>query len=978
MQFSGLPIFDLNLSAVKDTLSFYIPLQFVSLKSDIGCLTIIRHNQKIGQRLNVDGCRGADNQQFQLTPINQNGTGFFVIYTTHYYCVKFNTRTIRLELIRCDFSDLSQYFGFTRGISNTYLGLQPIIAAYESGDSTQCFNPASAIMEPCINGLFQLQYTKPDPAYVRSSDLDTTCVDFRGFHKCLGDSCQNNDDCGGEMTCDVSRTCVAVAKSPYFKGGCCSSVQKNFCPGSYECKSGYVDDSYCLCLPAEDPQCDSMASTYGGCVGSSCTDDYDCFGPMPCNSGKCVYETFEEDTAWWYDYDSIANYYEDCTEYGPALLGENCTTDCDCSSILLCNTTINKCYNDNTYASAVGEDCVDDYWCKEGLHCSLDTFKCIQYIPDTVDSSMFVIDIQNSTGNNDQFLPTNQSQQSTGRLMLNEINCFAPLKSCPDFDSVMDTILSQADPAVFFGPGAPGIKTGGAGSFFQTFPVMQKLAQSKVESKVNSAIDKLNSFCAKFVGTVKQLKDQKIEQVSLNAGCNYVGSELSELGMAGDTGYLYAQLPLGAIGKGCVVLNPCLLQVAVGVSEIPLVLPLPPTGEIKFSLTDVFLLFDFYARAALPVDNLWYYGGSGAGQDLAAFNLGSHMLFSAKYKVEGLGRKDALTMDLEGQVRLAINLDPLNNGIGGTDFAFAIVTTAIPTLVIGKQDPNPKLDKSIKITGIPCSLAFVMQYYSSRQWTVYVAMRVDFSLDSFLEKAGKAKDLIKALIDVRGNLRANIYADQNNIALYLRISGSVQFLPAISNLLGIRPFQGSFGILLSIRFNGRAPFSVGVMINSKVYCLSAYDRGIGTIPDRCAAGQYRSGLLCYDNCRSGFYPVGFICWQSCSGQFHDKGVFCQVDYRGVGFGKGGCCAMYPCGDWWAFGLNRWCANQYCNYQSCGSGYSPDDGCMCWANSYTKSSYAPSVSEMTCPDGMVKEAGLCYWPCDPGWKGVLNLCWKADC
>ena len=33
--------------------------------------------------------------------------------------------------------------------------------------------------------------------------------------------------------------------------------------------------------------------------------------------------------------------------------------------------------------------------------------------------------------------------------------------------------------------------------------------------------------------------------------------------------------------------------------------------------------------------------------------------------------------------------------------------------------------------------------------------------------------------------------------------------------------------------------------------------------------------------------------------------------------------------------------------------------------------------MTCPKGKINQAGLCYTPCDPGFTGVLNLCWP-DC
>ena len=35
-----------------------------------------------------------------------------------------------------------------------------------------------------------------------------------------------------------------------------------------------------------------------------------------------------------------------------------------------------------------------------------------------------------------------------------------------------------------------------------------------------------------------------------------------------------------------------------------------------------------------------------------------------------------------------------------------------------------------------------------------------------------------------------------------------------------------------------------------------------------------------------------------------------------------------------------------------------------------------LTEMICPEGKVKDAGLCYKPCPEGFKGVGPVCWKG--
>ena len=70
----------------------------------------------------------------------------------------------------------------------------------------------------------------------------------------------------------------------------------------------------------------------------------------------------------------------------------------------------------------------------------------------------------------------------------------------------------------------------------------------------------------------------------------------------------------------------------------------------------------------------------------------------------------------------------------------------------------------------------------------------------------------------------------------------------------------------------------------------SYGRGVGTIPNGCAANQDRIGLLCYDKCGPGMQRFGFDCHSVCPAGMADQGLFC----RRTEYGRGG---GYP----WKFG-----------------------------------------------------------------------------
>ena len=66
------------------------------------------------------------------------------------------------------------------------------------------------------------------------------------------------------------------------------------------------------------------------------------------------------------------------------------------------------------------------------------------------------------------------------------------------------------------------------------------------------------------------------------------------------------------------------------------------------------------------------------------------------------------------------------------------------------------------------------------------------------------------------------------------------------------------------------------------------------------------------------------------------------------------------------------------YKDCDTGYI-DDGLLCRRppDSFGKDSYQRGVGILECRPGTVNDAGLCYPPCTPGYRGVATRCY-ADC
>jgi len=166
------------------------------------------------------------------------------------------------------------------------------------------------------------------------------------------------------------------------------------------------------------------------------------------------------------------------------------------------------------------------------------------------------------------------------------------------------------------------------------------------------------------------------------------------------------------------------------------------------------------------------------------------------------------------------------------------------------------------------------------------------------------------------------------------------------------------------------------------YWMGSYGRGVGTPVDACPAGKTQRGALCYDGCRAGYSDHGTLtCSTDCPSGYTDMGALCQFDGQ----------LSYTVGTHWdscVSRLPRWMGHK------CIGGV-VEEGCRdgfhklaltCWANlgvpagmtgtaaTPVKGTYNLAPVSMTCANGKVYDAGLCYDACRAGYHGVGPVCW----
>ena len=61
-----------------------------------------------------------------------------------------------------------------------------------------------------------------------------------------------------------------------------------------------------------------------------------------------------------------------------------------------------------------------------------------------------------------------------------------------------------------------------------------------------------------------------------------------------------------------------------------------------------------------------------------------------------------------------------------------------------------------------------------------------------------------------------------------------------------------------------------------IFAKSSYGRGVGWVPNACAAGADYDGGLCYTPCASGYHGGGPVCWGSCPAGWIDDAALCRM------------------------------------------------------------------------------------------------------
>jgi len=155
-----------------------------------------------------------------------------------------------------------------------------------------------------------------------------------------------------------------------------------------------------------------------------------------------------------------------------------------------------------------------------------------------------------------------------------------------------------------------------------------------------------------------------------------------------------------------------------------------------------------------------------------------------------------------------------------------------------------------------------------------------------------------------------------------------------------------------------------------------YGRGVGTVPTRCGPDKEKKGALCYPKCRPGYKSRALECEGTCPPGSKNTGLTC---IQGIH-------AYIP--------SNR-CSNPFrkCFYQrkpcrpgfryrgstcnaECLPGFKFRSGAAGTAfcdkprNRYSR---AGKPAPLDCPEGKVKDAGLCYKPCKEGYRGNGPTC-----
>jgi len=158
-----------------------------------------------------------------------------------------------------------------------------------------------------------------------------------------------------------------------------------------------------------------------------------------------------------------------------------------------------------------------------------------------------------------------------------------------------------------------------------------------------------------------------------------------------------------------------------------------------------------------------------------------------------------------------------------------------------------------------------------------------------------------------------------------------------------------------------------------------YGRGVGTVPTRCGPDKEKKGALCYPKCRPGYKSRALECEGTCPPGSRNTGLTC---IQGIhAYIPGNRCSnpfrkcfyqRKPCREGFRYRgttCNRECLPGF-KFRSGAAGTA---FCDKPRNRYSR---AGKPAPLDCPEGKVKDAGLCYKPCKEGYRGNGPTCKKT--
>jgi len=159
-----------------------------------------------------------------------------------------------------------------------------------------------------------------------------------------------------------------------------------------------------------------------------------------------------------------------------------------------------------------------------------------------------------------------------------------------------------------------------------------------------------------------------------------------------------------------------------------------------------------------------------------------------------------------------------------------------------------------------------------------------------------------------------------------------------------------------------------------------YGRGVGTVPTRCGPDKEKKGALCYPKCREGYKSSALECEGTCPPGSKNTGLTCLQGIHSY-IPSNRCANPFkkcfyqrkPCREGYRYRgstCNRECLPGF-KFRSGAAGSS---FCDKPRNRYSR---AGKPAPLDCPEGKVKDAGLCYTPCKEGYTGNGPTCKKIE-